>query len=122
MRVIHVLSAVALLLLTIFHLTRGFTNHRVRNDNAEHLIPTFVLFGVFWAFVVFSGFFQIGSRGILPPALLWKLGATFAGGVLGLLTGYGYIRGQWPVFTYIVGQTVATLLFGVSMYWGIFVL
>lgn len=78
-----------------------------------------VLTGLMLAAVLFTGFIQLGSRNTIPSVFLHKLGATVAGGILGLL-GLFYrhrVRGNLAVF---VGTQVLALgCFIVSFYWAL---
>lgn len=77
-----------------------------------------VSLGLVLGFVLFSGFFQLGSRGTIPTVVLWKLGATFTGGLLSIATGLGYLNARWPRPVYMIGQILSLFLFLSAFYWG----
>jgi hypothetical protein len=82
----------------------------------ESIISHTVFFGFIWAGVLFTGFFQLGSRGSLSTVILSKLGATFFGGAVSILATVGFVRGNWPRPVYYIGHGLALLSFSFALY------
>lgn len=110
---------VTLVLITLYHVFCPWTRRLDRDQLDAHLTSTFVLMGGLLAVTLFTGFFQLGSRGSFSDILLMKLGGTMGGGVLSIVTALGFIRGGWPRSLYSLGQGLALIGYSTALYGGI---
>lgn len=116
MTVLHVLTGLALFGLSVYTLVQSLRRETVPADHWK-ILSAFT--GLLLAFVLFTGFVQLGSRHTVSSLVLYKLGATLAGGVLLLASLLCRLKELFDGVSRDVAVVVAVFLFGVSLYLGI---
>lgn len=111
----HVVSALILIALVLVVLVQIATANRGALD--EQLPALGVLGALLLAVVLFTGFLQLGSQNTVPSSVLYKLGATAAGGVLALFGIFYRVRGGLSRLLFALTQGGALVLFLASLYW-----
>jgi hypothetical protein len=116
MTVIHVLAGLGLLGLSVYSLIRSLSRVEIA---ADHWKIITVFSGLLLAFVLFTGFIQLGSRHSVPRFVLYKLGATVTGGIILLLSLISRLKGLLGTALLDFALAISVFLFGISLYLGI---
>lgn len=116
MTLFHVLAGVGLIGLTVYACVLPFINDDFSGDRMKF---TTMLVALGLGFVLFTGFLQLGSRHSVPQTLIYKLGATAAGGAIALLGLFLRMKQLLKTELYLFVMAVGFCLFSVSLYWGL---
>lgn len=116
MNVLHVFAGLTLFGLSVYTLVQSLRRETVSGDLWK-VLSAFT--GLLLAFVLFTGFVQLGSRHEVPSLVLYKLGTTVLGGVLLLASLIFRIRGIFDGVSRDLAVVVSVFLFGISLYLGI---
>lgn len=116
MTVLHVLAGITLFGLSVYTLVQSLRHEPVSREQWK-VLSAFT--GLLLVFVLFTGFVQLGSRHEVPSLVLYKLGATVAGGVFLLASLIFRVRAIFDGASRDLAVVVSVFLFGVSLYLGI---
>ena len=118
MTLLHLLAGLVVIGACGYLVGRGLVPGEPERVREQVTMAGFAM-GLAWAAVLFTGFIQLGSQNALPRTILYKLGVTGGGGMVGLLAVFAYLRGVFPRILLVVSQTLVFVGFLMSFYWGI---